>query len=182
MIPTSISKSINAADSMESSINARDRSSNSISSCEMALNSSQNGDDNSNDNNTTRKNETTGESTSVTNEVTKNASVVDNIRKHGAHNKDCKSENEVPKNCDGSRMAISETSYNVHECNAAAVEASAYNKEQFAKPCLSLDDILSCSYEETEKKQRTSSICSYPEEYLFTKDTVLRKRLNSDSK
>ena len=182
MVPTSVSKSTNAADSLENSVSARDRSSNSISSCEMALNSSQNGDDSSNDNNAVKKDET-GESISVANEILRNVDdVIDNALKNGRHTEDYSSENEVPRNCDNPIMAASETSYNIHESSAAATEASTYNKEHFAKSCLSLDDIMSCTYEETERKQRTSSICSYPEEYLSSKDAIMRKRFNSEPK
>ncbi|CAK9803922.1 UV radiation resistance-associated gene protein [Anthophora quadrimaculata] len=184
MIPTSVSKRINVTDTFEGSVSVRDRSSNSISSCEMALNSSQNGDDSSIDNNITKRNETR-DSTSTTNEVLINVNhVIDNALKAGKHNEDYLSENEVLQDCDGPRQIVipGEKSYDVNEHTAAATETSAYNKEHFAKSCLSLNDIMSCTYDETEKKQRTSSICSYPEEYLSSKDITSQKRYNSDSK
>ncbi len=55
MIPTSVSKARNVADSLESSVSARDRSSNSISSCEMALSSQNDVDESLNDNYIIRK-------------------------------------------------------------------------------------------------------------------------------
>ncbi|CAK9818679.1 UV radiation resistance-associated gene protein [Anthophora plagiata] len=184
MIPTSVSKRTNVTDTFEGSVSVRDRSSNSISSCEMALNSSQNGDDSSIDNNITKRNETRG-SISTTNEVLINVNhVIDNALKAGKHNEDYLSENEMSQDCDSPRQIVipGETSYDVNEHTAAATETSAYNKEHFAKSCLSLNDIMSCTYDETEKKQRTSSICSYPEEYLSSKDITSQKRYNSDSK
>ncbi|KZC04061.1 PREDICTED: UV radiation resistance associated protein [Dufourea novaeangliae] len=181
MIPTSVSKSTHAADSLEGFESVRDRSSNSISSCEMALNSSQNGDDSSNDNNVIKK-DATEEFVSVTNEVLKNVNdVVDSALKNGTHSEDYKSEN-ISQGCNNPRMTSSVTNYNIHESIAIATETSTHNQELFAKSCLSLDDIISCTYEENEQKQRTSSICSYPEEYLTSKDTILRKRYNSESK
>ncbi|KOC67371.1 UV radiation resistance-associated gene protein [Habropoda laboriosa] len=183
MIPTSVSKRTNVTDSIEGSVSVRDRSSNSISSCEMALNSSQNGDDSSIDNNVTKRDET-GECISVTNEVIINVNhVIDNALKNEKHNKDYHIENEVLQDYSSPRqiMAASEKNYNVHELTAAATETSTY-KEHFAKSCLSLNDIMSCTYEEAEKKQRTSSICSYPEEYLSSKDITSQKRYNSDLK
>ncbi|OAD54507.1 UV radiation resistance-associated protein [Eufriesea mexicana] len=183
MIPTSVSKSTtNVTDSFEGSVSVRDRSSNSISSCEMALNNSQNGDDSSNDNNILKKNETK-EPTSVINEVLININnVVDNSLKNGKHNADYNLENETLQDYDNLKMTISEKSCSDHEYTPVATETSTYNKEHFAKSCLSLDDIMSCAYEETEKKQRTSSICSYPEDYLSSKYLMSRKRYNSESK
>ena len=137
MIPTSVSKSTNVTESFECSVSVRDRSSNSISSCEMALNSSQNEDDNSND----KKDEI-----SDINEILKVNDVIDNALKNGRHDEDYNSGNEASQNSDSSRIAV---------------ESKTYNKS-----CLSLDDIMSCTYEETERKQRTSSICSYPEDTL----------------
>ncbi|XP_043260871.1 UV radiation resistance-associated protein [Colletes gigas] len=182
MVPTSVSTSINAIDNLEGTASIRDRSSNSISSCEMALTNSQNGDDNSNDNNTIKKDETE-EFISITNEILKNVNdVIDNALKNGKHSEDYNSENEVPQDCDNSRMADSERNYNIHERSAGAIETSAYNKEHLATSCLSLDDIMLCTYEDTKKKQRTSSICSYPEEYPSSKNTVSQKQYNLESK
>ncbi|XP_076236627.1 UV-resistance associated gene [Calliopsis andreniformis] len=166
MMPTSISKSTNVTDSLEGSESVRNRSSNSISSCEMALNSSQNGDDSSNDNNAIKKDE---------------SDIIDNTQKNGKHSEDSNTGSEIPQKCDNPNIAASEASYNIHECGAAAMEASTYNKEHFAKSCLSLNDIMSCTYEETEKKQRTSSTCSYPE-CLSSKDTTSRKQHDSELK
>ncbi|XP_076641381.1 UV-resistance associated gene [Halictus rubicundus] len=176
MIPTSVSKSTNAADSLEGSISVRDRSSNSISSCEMALTSSQNGDDSSNDNNIVKKNEPEEFS-----EVLKNVNdVVDSALKNSKQNIEYNIE-KVSQVCDDPGMASGEASY-IHESSAIAIETSTHNKEQFAKSCLSLDDIISCTYEGNEQKQRTSSICSYPEEYLTSKDAILQKQYNSKTK
>ncbi|XP_076387065.1 UV-resistance associated gene isoform X2 [Megachile rotundata] len=181
MIPTSVSKSTNVTDSFEGSVSVRDRSSNSISSCEMALNSSQNEDDSSNDNNAIKKDETP-ESISVTNEILKNVNdVIDNALKNGKHNEDYNSGNEVSQDSDNSTMTTSKQNYDLYEQTAIATETKTYNKEYFAKSCLSLDDIMSSTYEESEQKQRTSSICSYPEEYLLSKDMV-QKRYNSELK
>lgn len=183
MIPTSVSKSTtNVTDSFEGSVSVRDRSSNSISSCEMALNNSQNGDDSSNDNNILKKNETK-EPNSVINEVLININnVVDNSLKNGKHNEDYNLENEVLQDYDNLKMSTSEKSCSDHEYTPVATETSTYSKEHYAKSCLSLDDIMSCAYEETEKKERTSSICSYPEDYLSSKYLMTRKRYNSESK
>lgn len=161
MIPTSVSKSTNVTDSLEGLVSTRERSSNSISSCEMALNSSQNGDDSLND-----KKDETGELASVTNDV------VDHLQNGKS----------FVDNCDNSKTTASEQSDNVSERTAIGTE-TLYNKEQFAKSCLSLNDIMSCSYDENERTQRTSSICSYPEGYL-SKDIDLTSRTcyNSDSK
>ncbi|XP_078048608.1 UV-resistance associated gene [Augochlora pura] len=177
MIPSSVSKSVNAADSLESSISVRDRSSNSISSCEIALNSSQNGDDSSNDNNIIKKNET-----EEFNEALKNFNdVVDNALKNRKQSIDYNLE-KVSQVCDEPGMAASEASYDIRENSAVAINTSPHNKEHFAKSCLSLDDIMSCTFEEDEQKRRTSSICSYPEGYLKSKDPILQKQYNSDSK
>lgn len=182
MIPTSVSKSTNVTDSFEGSVSVRDRSSNSISSCEMALTSSQNGDDVSNDNNVIRKDETI-ESVSFVNDILINISDVDNTSKNGRHDKDYNLENEVPEDCDKLQMIPpNDTSFSDHEYSSVATEPSMCSKEHFTKSCLSLDDIMSCAYEETEKKQRTNSICSYPEEYLSSKYLTSRKRYNSESK
>ncbi|XP_053972869.1 UV radiation resistance-associated protein isoform X2 [Hylaeus anthracinus] len=182
MIPTSVSKSTNVTDSLESSVSVRERSSNSVSSCEMALNSSQNGDDSSNDNNIIKKDKIE-ETISISNEILKNVNdVVDNALKNGRHSRDYNSENEVPQDCDNPRMPDSEIHYNVHERSTGAMETSTYNKGHFSTSCLSLDDIILCTYEETKKKQRTSSICSYPEEYPSSKDSMSQKQYNSESK
>lgn len=180
MIPTSVSKTINVMDSFEGSVSVRDRSSNSISSCEMALTSSQNGDDSSNDNNT--KKDETRELISITNEISINVNdVVDNALKNGKYNEDYNLENQTSKDYDNLKI-LADKSCNDYEHTPATTEISTYNKEHFAKSCLSLDDIMCCAYEETEKKQRTSSICSYPEEYLSSKYLTSRKRYNSESK
>ncbi|CAL7948415.1 unnamed protein product [Xylocopa violacea] len=182
MIPTSVSKSPNVTDSFEGSVSVRDRSSNSISSCEMALNSSQNGDDSSNDNNVLKKDET-GEFVPITNKVLINVNdVVNSSLKNGKHSEECNSENETPQDCDNPRTLVNEKSCDIQENATIATESLMHSKEQFAKSCLSLDDIICCTYEEIEKKQRTSSICSYPEECPSPKGLSSRKRYNSDSK
>ncbi|XP_060817907.1 UV radiation resistance-associated gene protein isoform X1 [Bombus pascuorum] len=182
MIPTSVSKSTNITDNFDSPVNIRDRSSNSISSCEMALTSSQNGDDSSNDNNIIKKDEAK-ESISIINEILININdVVDNTLKNGKHSEDYNLENKAPQDSDNLKMAASDKSCNDHEHMPVTTETSTYRKEHFTKSCLSLDDIISCAYEETEKKERTSSICSYPEEYLSSKYLASRKRYNSESK
>ncbi|XP_076749985.1 UV-resistance associated gene isoform X2 [Xylocopa sonorina] len=181
MIPTSVSKSTNVTDSFEGSVSVRDRSSNSISSCEMALNSSQNGDDSSNDNNIIKKDEA-GEFISVTNKVLINVNdVVNNSLKNGKHSEECNSENEAPQDCDNPRTLVNEKSCDIQEHATIATESLTHSKEHFAKSCLSLDDIICCTYEEIEKKQRTSSICSYPEECSSPKGLNSRKRYNSES-
>ncbi|XP_050479899.1 UV radiation resistance-associated protein isoform X1 [Bombus huntii] len=181
MIPTSVSKSTNITDNFDSPVNIRDRSSNSISSCEMALTSSQNGDDSSNDNNIIKKDEAR-ESISIINEILININDVDNTLKNGKHSEDYNLENEAPQDRDNLKMAASDKSSSNHEHMPVTTETSTYRKEHFTKSCLSLDDIISCAYEETEKKERTSSICSYPEEYLSSKYLASRKRYNSESK
>ncbi|XP_076175811.1 UV-resistance associated gene isoform X2 [Ptiloglossa arizonensis] len=182
MIPTSVFKSTNAADSLEGSVSIRNRSSNSVSSCEMALNSSQNEDDSLNDNNVIKKDEIE-ESISITNEILKNVNdVIDNALKNGRHSEDYSSENEVPQDCNNLRMADSERSYNIREHSAVSIGTSTCNKGHFTTSCLSLDEIVLCTDEETKKKQRTSSTCSYPEEYPSSKETMIRKRYNSELK
>lgn len=181
MIPTSVSKSTNVTDSFEGSVSVRDRSSNSISSCEMALTSSQNGDDVSNDNNVIKKDETV-EPISFINDILINISDVDTTLKNGRRDKDYNLENKAPEDCDKLQMAPNDKSFSDHEYSSVATEPSMCSKEHFTKSCLSLDDIMSCAYEETEKKQRTNSICSYPEEYLSSKHLTSRKRYNSESK
>lgn len=182
MIPTSVSKSTNVTDSFDGSAGVRDRSSNSISSCEMALTSSQNEDDSSSDNNIIKKDETR-ESILVTNEVAINTNyVIDNALKNGKHIEEYNSQNEIQQDYDNSSMTASERICKVYENIEVTTEGTSCTKEHLAKSCVSLDDIMSCTYEGAERKKRTSSICNYQEERLSSKDVTLRKQYNSESK
>lgn len=174
MIPTSVSKSRNVADSLESSASARDRSSNSISSCEMALCSSQNdADEGSNDNHARR--EGNGDNILSADDGLRNAKdAIDGALKDGDERN---SRNEASQSYDTSSTTISEQNNSVHERSLLG-ETAIYSRERFAKSCLSLDDM--CTYEESERKQRTNSICSYPEEEC-AKDTASREE-RDDSK
>lgn len=170
MIPTSVSKSRNVTDSLESSVNARDRSSNSISSCEMALSSSQNdADESSNDNHARR--EGNDDNTCLADDSLRNVKdATDSASKDGEQSEERNSRNEALQNYDTSSTTISEQNNSVHE-RTPFRETAIYSRERFAKSCLSLDDM--CTYEGSEQKQRTNSICSYPEECV--KDTALRE-------
>ncbi|KAG7206337.1 hypothetical protein KM043_003708 [Ampulex compressa] len=175
MIPTSVSKLANITDSLENSVSVRDRSSNSISSCEMALSSSHNDVDESTNDACGMKREETEDSVSLIDENLKSFSnVMDHVLRNGERDEDDNCANDARQDCDILSTAISEQS--------CPTEESVYNKQHLGKSCLSLDDIMTCTYEDTEEKQRTSSICSYPEEYLLRKETVLQKRYSSNSK
>lgn len=174
MIPTSVSKSRNVADSLESSVSARDRSSNSISSCEMALSSSQNDVDESSNGNHTRKEGNDDNVFSVDDSLRSVKDVIDDALKDGEKNEEHNSRNL--HNCDTSSTTLSEQNNSVHE-QSPLKETAIYSRERFAKSCLSLDDM--CTYDESEKKERTNSTCSYPEE--CAKDTALREEHGSES-
>lgn len=175
MIPTSVSKVRNVPDSLESSVSARDRSSNSISSCEMALGSSQNDvDESTNDSNIARREETDDSVFSMDDTLRNVKDAIDSALKNSEHSKEHHSGNDISQNYDTSSTTVSEqNSSSIHEQSPLA-ETAIYSREYFTKSCLSLDDM--CTYE-SEGKQRTKSICSYPEE--CTKDTVPKYSLES---
>lgn len=177
MIPTSVSKSRNVADSLESSVSARDRSSNSISSCEMALSSSQNDADESSNGNHTRRERNDDNIFAVDNGLRSVKNTIDSALKDGEQSEEQNSRNEAMQNYDTSSTTLSEQNNSVHE-QSPLRETAIYSKEHFAKSCLSLDDM--CTYGESERKERTNSISSYPEDYA--KDTALQKEPSSESK
>lgn len=173
MIPTSVSKARNVADSLESSASARDRSSNSISSCEMALSSSQNDvDDNCNDNHA-RKERTDDNVFSIDDSLRNVKDAVDSVLRNGEH-KEYNSKNDVSQNYDTSSSTIMSEQNSIQN---SLMETAIYNREGFAKSCLSLDNM--CTYEQSEQKQRTNSICSYPEEYI--RNAAIQQKHSFDS-
>lgn len=178
MIPISISKAVNLADSLESSASARDRSSNSISSCEMALGNGQtDADESINGNHVGRKEELAEIEDDVLpmDETLKNIKdVIDSAWKNGAeHN--CK--NQVLQNYDTSATTVNEqTSSSSNQKQSPLTETAIYSREHLAKSCLSLDNVCTC--EESEQKQ--DSTRSYPEQ--CTNDVALRQKRNSESK
>lgn len=180
MIPTSVSKARNVADSLESSVSARDRSSNSISSCEMALGGSQNDvDETSNDNCVMRKEGIDDSVFSI--DESPRSTTSDSEFKNGERAKErgnCG--NDTSQNCDtSSTTTVSEQNSCVHE-QSPLTETAIYSRERFAKSCLSLDDM--CSYGESEKqKQRTNSVCSYPTESTKA-TTAVRQKHHSESR
>lgn len=176
MIPTSVSKSRNVADSLESSVSARDRSSNSISSCEMALSSQNDVDDSSNDNHTRR--EGNDDNVFSTDDGLRSIrGATDSASKDDEQSEGHNSRNETLQNCDTSSTTVSEQNNSVHE-QSPLRETAIYSRERFAKSCLSLDD--ACTYDESEQKQRTNSVSSYPEE--GAKDTALRHEHGSEAR
>ncbi|XP_012530702.2 UV radiation resistance-associated protein isoform X2 [Monomorium pharaonis] len=180
MIPTSVSKARNVADSLESSVNARDRSSNSISSCEMALSSSQNDVDESSNGNHVIKRERVDDSVFLVDDNLKNIKVaVDSALKNGECSKIHNSKNNVSQSYDMNNTIVSEQNSSVLEQDLLT-ETVAYNKERFVKSCSSLDDV--CTYEEPEQKQRTNSICSYSEEYTKNATTRQREKYSPESR
>lgn len=174
MIPTSVSKVRNVADSLESSTSARDRSSNSISSCEMALSSSQNDvDDNCNDNHA-RKERIDDNVFPIDDSLRNVKDAIDSVLRNGEHTKVYNSKNDVPQNYDTSSSTIMSEQ---NSTQSSLMETAIYSREGFAKSCLSLDNM--CTYEQSEQKQRTNSICSYPEEY--TRNAALQQKHCFDS-
>ncbi|XP_070169900.1 UV radiation resistance-associated protein isoform X2 [Polyergus mexicanus] len=168
MIPTSVSKARNVAESLESSANARDRSSNSISSCEMALSSSQNDvDDNCNDNHA-RKERIDDNVFPIDDSLRNVKDEIDNVLRNGEHTKVYNSKNDVSQNYDTSSSTIMSEQ---NSTRSSLMETAIYSREGFAKSCLSLDNM--CTYEQSEQKQRTNSISSYREEY--TRNAALQK-------
>jgi len=176
MIPTSVSKARNVADSLESSVSARDRSSNSISSCEMALCSSQiDIDESSNDNCVVKKEGTDDNTFSIDESLRKD--VTDNELKNDEYTKEHNPGNDISQNYDTSSTTVSEQSNSVHE-QSPLTETAIYSRERFAKSCLSLDDAY--DYSESEQKQRTKSICSYTTDGI--KDAALVQKHNIESR
>lgn len=176
-IPTSVSKSANITDSLEGSVSIRDRSSNSISSCEMALSSSQNdGDESPNDKHTIKKGEN-DQNISSNHDNGKNIEDgAENTLKNGDHTDMSHLENNTsgdycthyyPQN-DHNRDVLEQSTFMISSC-----------KERIAKSCLSLDDIIGCTFDETEKKERTNSICSYTEKCHLANKKVLDKQFSS---
>ncbi|EZA57886.1 hypothetical protein DMN91_002469 [Ooceraea biroi] len=179
MLPTSVSKARNVADSLESSVSARDRSSNSISSCEMALCSSQNDVDDSSTDTCAVKREGTDDNVFMIDEGLRNVrDATDNELKNGERSKEYNSGNGISQRYDTSSTAIGEQNSCVHE-QSPHTETAIYSRERFAKSCLSLDDV--CSYGDSEQKQRTNSTCGYPAESA-AKDAALRQKYNSESR
>ncbi|KAL6422229.1 hypothetical protein ACFW04_010911 [Cataglyphis niger] len=171
-IPTSVSKARNVADSLESSASARDRSSNSISSCEMALSSSQNDvEDNCNDNHA--KERTDDNVFSIDDSLRNVKDAVDSVLRNGEH-KEYNSKNDVSQNYDTSSSTIMSEQNSIQN---SLMETAIYNREDFVKSCLSLDNM--CTYEQSEQKQRTNSICSYPEEYI--RNVAIQQKHSFDS-
>lgn len=177
-IPTSVSKSANITDSLEGSVSIRDRSSNSISSCEMALSSSQNdGDESPNDKNTIKKGENDQNISSNHDNGKSIEDGAENTLKNGDHTDMSNLENNTlgdycthyypqnDRNCD----VLEQSPFVISTC-----------KERIAKSCLSLDDIIGCTFDETEKKERTNSICScYTEKCHLANKKVLDKQFSS---
>ncbi|XP_011641027.1 UV radiation resistance-associated gene protein [Pogonomyrmex barbatus] len=178
MIPVSVSKVRNVADSLESSVNARDRSSNSISSCEMALGNSQNDVDESSNGNHVRREKVDDNLFSIDESLRNIKDVIDSALRNGEHNKEHNSKDNVSQNYNINNVIISEqNNKNVYERDPFM--ETIYNRERFAKSCSSLDD--ACTFEESKQKQRTNSICSYTEKY--TKNTIsLRQKYSSESR
>jgi len=176
MIPTSVSKARNVADSLESSVNVRDRSSNSISSCEMALSSSQNDvNDNSNSNHV-RKGKINDNVFSIDENLKNVKDAIDNVLKNSEYNKRHSSRNDISQSYDMNDTIVNEQNSSVHRQDSLT-ESAILNRERFVKSCSSLNDV---TYEESEQKQRTNSICSYIKEY--TKNDTLQKKCNSESR
>jgi len=176
MIPTSVSKARNVADSLESSVSARDRSSNSISSCEMALCSSQiDIDESSNDNCVVKKEGTDDNTFSIDENLKKD--VTDNELKNDEYSREHNPGNDISQNYDTSSTTVSEQSNSIHE-QSPLTESIIYSRERFAKSCLSLDDAY--DYGESEQTERTKSICSYTAD--GTKDAALVQKHNTESR
>lgn len=168
MIPTSVSKAKNVADSLESSVSARDRSSNSISSCEMALSSQNDVDESLNDNHVIRKEKINDNVFSI--DDFKNVKdVIDSTLKNGEYGKGRNSRNAISQSYDMNNTIVSEQNSSGHGQDSLT-ETAIHNREDFVKSCSSLDDV--CTYE--EQKQKTNSICSCTEEY--TKKNTLRQK------
>ncbi|KYN06419.1 PREDICTED: UV radiation resistance-associated gene protein [Cyphomyrmex costatus] len=177
MIPTSVSKARNVADSLESSVNARDRSSNSISSCEMALSSQNDIDEGLNDNHVIRKEKIDDSMFSIDDNLKNVKDVIDNTLKNGEYSKRRNSRNDISQSYDMNNTIVSEQNSSGHGQDSLT-ETAIQSKECFVKSCSSLDDV--CTYEESEQKQKTYSICSYTEEY--TKKTTLRQKCSPESR
>jgi len=174
MIPTSVCKARNVVDSLESSVSARDRSSNSISSCEMALSSQNDVDDSCNDIHV-RKEKIDDNVFPIDDSLRNVKDAIDSVLRNGEHTKVYDSKNDVPQNYDtSSSTTINEQNSSIQ---SSLIETAIYSREGFAKSCLSLDDM--CTYEESEQKQRTNSICSYPEEY--TRNAALQQKRSFES-
>lgn len=176
-IPTSVSKSANVTDSLEGSVSIRDRSSNSISSCEMALSNSQNeGDESPNDKSTMKKGENEQNISSNHDNVKNIEDNAESTLKNGDHTDMSHLENNTSED-----YCTHYYDQNDHNCDV--LEQSPFMisscKERVAKSCLSLDDIIGCTYDETEKKERTNSICSYTEKCHLANKKVLGKQFSS---
>ncbi|XP_011689944.1 PREDICTED: UV radiation resistance-associated gene protein-like [Wasmannia auropunctata] len=178
MIPTSVSKARNVADSLESSVSARDRSSNSISSCEMALSGSQNDvDESSNGNHVIRKEKIDDNVFSYDDNLQNVKDAIDSALKNGEYSKRHNSRNDVSQSYDMSNTIVGEQNSSVHGQDPLT-ETAIHSRECFVKSCSSLNDV--CIYEESEQKQRTNSICGYTEEYA--KNATLRRKPSSESR
>ncbi|XP_046825786.1 UV radiation resistance-associated gene protein isoform X1 [Vespa crabro] len=176
-IPTSVSKSANVTDSLEGSVSIRDRSSNSISSCEMALSNSQNdGDESPNDKNTIKKGENEQNISSNHDNAKNIGDSAKNTLKNGEHTDMLHLENNISED-----YCTHYYAQNDHNCDVLEQPPFMINscKERIAKSCLSLDDIIGCTYDETEKKERTNSICSYTEKCHLANKKTLDKQFTS---
>ncbi|XP_015171627.1 PREDICTED: UV radiation resistance associated protein isoform X1 [Polistes dominula] len=178
-IPTSVSKSVNVTDSLEGSVSIRDRSSNSISSCEMALSGSQNdGDESPNEKSTIKREETEQNISSTNHDNVKN--IEDNMEdkmKNGEHTNTSHLDNSTSEDYFMHYNVKNDYNFDVLEQTGPFTINSS--KERNAKSCLSLDDIIRCTYDETEKNERTNSISSYTEKCHITNKKVLGKQFSS---
>ncbi|XP_012059407.1 PREDICTED: UV radiation resistance-associated gene protein [Atta cephalotes] len=177
MIPTSVSKARNVADSLESSVSARDRSSNSISSCEMALSSQNDVDESLNDNYIIKKEKIDDNVFSIDDNLKNVKDVIDSTLKNSEYSKRHNSRNDISQSYDMNNTIVSEQNSSGHEQDLFT-KIAIHNRECFVKSCSSLDAV--CTYEESEQKQKTYSICSYTEEY--TKKNTLRQRCSPESR
>ncbi|KAK2586104.1 hypothetical protein KPH14_008384 [Odynerus spinipes] len=176
-IPTSVSKSANVTDSLEGSVSVRNRSSNSISSCEMALSSSQNdGDESPNEKNMIKKGEIDQNIPSNDHHLKNIEDSGEDVQKNGEHTDICYLGNNTSQDYCTHYYVKNDHNCDVLEQNPYMVSPC---KERIAKSCLSLDDIIGCTYNETEKKQRTNSVCSYTEKCFLAKKKVLVKQFSS---
>lgn len=176
-IPISVSKSANITDSLENSVSIRDRSSNSISSCEMALSISQNDEDESpNERNMIKKGENDQNISSNDHSI----KIIEGNEEKALKN----GERSNMRHLGNNTMQDYCTHYYLkNDQNCGVLEQNTFMispcKERIAKSCLSLDDIIGCTYDETEKKERTNSVCSYTEKCLLAKNKILGKQFSS---
>ncbi|XP_046490380.1 UV radiation resistance-associated gene protein isoform X1 [Neodiprion pinetum] len=164
-VPISVTerKSTSGSDPVE---NSRHRSSNSVSSCEMALCIGQlEGDEFKCDLDGDEETFLHIERMGLRDEVdvatsSANGSSTETVERHLEVNKnDVTTEREQRSATDGSKPA------------PAALDS-----------CFFMDDAMDYASRVREKKQRTGSVCSFPEEYLITEKIPRRKRYDSESR